>query len=102
VRDEAEITRRWEYIDKFRRRTKKGSEIHLTDLLSGNNMMALCRGVRNPTSLPAAGTQVYIDKCSELGVVPNSKVKEMLNLVRSEPDSLQQYCAKVHISANAV
>jgi hypothetical protein len=72
---------RWQYVDKFRKRLKKGHEIHMSGLMDGSNMMALCRGIRHPVSSPAAGTQVYMNKCNELGVVPNSRVMEMMDMV---------------------
>ena len=75
------MLRRWQYVDRFRRRARRGKEMHFTDLLANNNIMSMCRGVRNPVSLPQSGTQVYVNKCTELGVVPNSKVSEAMNVV---------------------
>ena len=69
-------------MDKAKKRTKKKEKVKLTDLLASNNILTMCRGMRNPASAPEAGTAVYISKCSELGVVPNSKVVEDMDKVR--------------------
>ena len=77
------VLRRWQYVDKFRKRAKRGKQIALSDVLASNNLMSLCRGTKHPASLPDAATGVYITKCTELGVVPNSKVMEGLGKVFS-------------------
>ena len=81
---------RWRYVDKHRKRSKKQRNLHLSDLLDNNNMMALCRGVVHPAASQTSGIQVYNNKCRELGVVPNSRIVEMMDMVRLSNSAVLQ------------
>jgi hypothetical protein len=56
---------------------------HMADLMESSNIMEICCGVHRPEGLAlGTGGAVFINKCIELGVVPNSKALEMLGVVR--------------------
>ena len=76
---------RWEYIDKFRKRGHHAHDLHVADIMDRSNIMEICCGVRRPAgTASSAAVHVFVNKCVELGVVPNSKVIEMMHTVRSD------------------
>jgi hypothetical protein len=75
---------RWQYIDKFRKRGKETLDTqHMADLMDRSNIMEVCCGVHRPEGITlGSGGSVFVSKCTELGVVPNSRALEMLSVVR--------------------
>lgn len=79
----ARRTCRWQYIEKFRKRNPGGHDMKVSNLMDRSNIMEICCGVRRPAgAVTNAAVHVFVSKCTELGVVPNSKVIEMMQAVR--------------------